>query len=359
MTISRARTTCTLLLLSFVFLGASCGKASDGGVFKSEDAGETWAQKVFVGQQKKKVITIGDVNVEGIFFDPYNPDVMYMASKTSGVYKSETAGDQWRQLSTGATRVRDIAIDPNNTANLFSVRSTNIIRSIDAGEHWEVVYTDPQGGIITQVAVDWFDGSHVLAATSIGTVLVSRDAGLTWKVNFQVDEPIVELIIDPTDSRVIYMLELEEDMHRSVDGGDTWESVFTDAFRDEDHKGDQPRTLAMDPSDSHGFYTTTPDGIFHSTDSGATWAPVSSLIEFGAKENGSIRNLTVVPGSSGGLFFSIGRIIHKTTDGGATWKTIENFPSGRLITALAIDADRPQVLYAGTELVEEKKGLFR
>jgi len=349
----------TVICLSLVLFGASCNTPQDGGVFKSEDQGETWSQKVFVGQQNKKVATIADLNVEGIFFDPVNANVMYTASKVSGIYKSTTAGEQWTQLPTGATRVRDIAIDPTNVEILYSLRSTNIIKSVDGGAHWDTVYTDAQGAIISQIEVDWFQPTHVVATTSIGTVLVSDDSGVNWKVVFQVEEPLTRLIMDPNDSRLLYMLELERDIYKSTDGGVTWNPLFTEEFRNAKDDADVVRDLVMDPNISTTFYSITPDGIYTSTDSAMTWTYVPTLIAKGVSQNSLMRNVVIEPGNSKVWYFTIGQVIHKTTDGAATWKTIENFPSGRLITALAIGKFRPQVLYAGTELVEEKKGFFQ
>ncbi len=346
-------------MLGLTVFGASCGTAKDGGVFQSQDRGESWAQKVFVGQQKKKVITIADVNVEAIFFDPVNPDVMYMGSKTTGLYKTETAGEQWIQLATGATRVRDVAFHPTNTATVYALRSTDIILSTDAGQTWDTIYTDPQGGVILQILVDWYDPTHLLASTSVGTILVSNDSGVTWKVLFEADEPITELIMDPTDSRIMYALELERNIYRTVDGGASWSPLFSEEFRAATDTIDIVRSLVMDPNSAQTLYTVTPDGIYRSIDSGSSWSYITTLIANGADQNSSIRNLVVIPGSPDTILFTQERIIHKTEDNGTTWKTIENFPSGRRITALAVDSDRPDIIYAGTELVEEKKGLIR
>lgn len=354
----RSRLTLGILLASLAFLGASCGTPSDGGVFKSEDQGETWAQKVFVDQQKKKTITVGNANVDNMYVDPKNSDVMYLGTKENGLYKTVTAGEQWIPLSTGATRIRDLAIDANNTDVLFSTRGTEIIKSVDAGEHWDTVYTDPRAGIIMQVTVDWYNSQHIIATNSIGAVVTSTDGGITWKVTFQVDEPLSALIMDPQDSRIMYIMELEKQIYRTVDSGVTWTELFTDEYRFANGPATVVRSLVMDPNNSHTFYITTPDGIYRSTDSGATWEYVTTLIEKAAGENNSIRNVTVEPGNSNVLYFTIDRIVHKTVDGSQTWKTIENFPSARRITSLTIATDRPQILYAGTELVEQKKGLF-
>ena len=92
------------------------GNVSHGdGVFKSTDAGKTWA---YVGLADTR--QIGRIRV-----DPKNPDIVYVAalghvwgpSADRGVYKSENGGKSWRKVlfvsdSAGAV---DLSIDPSDS----------------------------------------------------------------------------------------------------------------------------------------------------------------------------------------------------------------------------------------------------
>lgn len=372
-----------LILISF--LGASCKKTSDGGVFKSIDGGVTWEQKVFVGQQKKKVITISDVNVQDIAVDPTNSDIAYLATRENGIYKTDNGGDVWWQLSVTPDRIRDIAIDVQYPNNIYAVKNNNIIKSVDSGENWEIIYTDTQGAIITRLDVDWYNQQRLMAVTSIGTVLTSEDEGRNWQVVYQVEEPLVGLVISHTDSRIFYVVELDKALHKTTDGGKTWTDLMDndefDTFRDENEaqRANKVKIVTMDPNNSNVLYAVTEDGIIKTTDGGKSWEFVNTLIERGATQNTEIKAYTVKPDDSNTMYFGVKNLIHHTEDGGQTWQTIEDFPSKRRITAFYIDPKEQTTvqevqaesnqepttqeitahkMYIGVEKIEEKRSGF-
>ncbi len=348
----------SILFIGLTVLGQGCGAIADGGVFRSDDQAESWEQRVFVGQEGRKVFTIDDVNVQKIVFEPGNNEVLYLATKENGLYKTDTRGEQWYQLPLAPDRIRDVAIDPNNTDIVFTVRGNTVLKSSDAGASWEIVYTDAQNAIITRIAIDWYDSERIYAVTSIGTVLLSEDGGHDWRVLTQVDEPLIGIIIDPNDSRIIYTLELDKTVYKTTDGGVTWDDLFFDEELEEpiENVVELPKQLIMDPNNSAHLWLVGTYGIAQSFDSGKTWELIDTLIAQGAPENSSIATFTVLPGESGTLFFTVGNIIHKSFDSGKTWKTIETFPSGRKITAMVIDSEDPTIMYAGTEVVESSRG---
>lgn len=360
------RTTHIAILLSlFVFVGASCRSQADGGMFRSTESGTQWEQKVFVGQENKKVISIASADIQTIEFDKQNEGTIYIGTKTAGIYKTVNAGEQWRRLPVNPDRIRDVAVDPSNSDIIYSIKNSNIIKSSDSGETWEIVYTDSQNAVITRIDVDWYNPKKIIAVTSIGTVLISTDEGATWQVVYKVDEPLVGIEINQTDSRIMYVVELEKSIHRTVDGGETWTSLMSDndAFEDfmsveDSRSADEVRSLVQDPNNSQVLYAVTNEGVLRTEDGGGSWSFVETLIERGAEQNAAILNFTVMPGDSNTLFFSIGRLIHKSVDRGETWQTEENFPSKRKITAFAIDPFDTTVYYAGVEQVEEQRKFF-
>ena len=340
-------------------LGASCSKAADGGVFVSEDQGVSWQQKVYVGQNKRNAITISAVDVRDIVADPHNSDILYVATKADGIYKTENAGEQWTQVPLQPSHIRDVAINTIDSNIVYTVRDNTIIKSIDGSQTWEIVYTDSQAGIVTRIELDWFNPDNVYAVTSIGTVLKSEDAGITWRVIHQVDEPIVALEMDPTDSRVLYILELDRDVYKTTDGGLTWTNLVTEEMEKEFKDSGRIKQFAMDPNDSATIYTTSEFGLLQSLDGGTTWQQIRTLIEEGDPKNETIQNLSILPGDSNVIFFTVGKLIHKTFDGGLTWETLETFPSQRRITSLLIDPKNPERIFAGVELVDEgRKGFI-
>lgn len=350
------------LLGALMLVGQSCGSAPDGGVFMTWDQAENWEQKVFMSQEGKNTVTIGNVDVQKIEVDPQNSDVVYLATKASGVFKSNTKGEQWWQLGISPDRIRDIDVDPTDSNNVFTVRGSDIIRSTDGGEYWEIVYTDSQGAIITRLDIDWYDPERIVAVTSIGTVLLSEDRGENWRVVFQVNEPLIGVDISLEDSRVIYITELDRAIYRSKDGGQQWVNLFEKpAFVEGDLKGATVvKHMTMDVNDADTIYAVTTLGILKSTNGGQQWEFIDTLIERGAGENAAITSIATIPGQPEKLIFTVGRIIHKSVDYGQTWKTIENFPSVRKLTTVVPDPFNPDILFAGVEQVEEEqRGLIK
>jgi photosystem II stability/assembly factor-like uncharacterized protein len=350
------------VLGALALLGQGCaGGGADGGAFRSSDAGETWEAKSFVGQEGRKVATIAGVNGEKLIFDPQNPDVLFLGTKENGLYKSDSKGEQWRQLPLTPDRIRDVAVDPTDSNFVYTVRQNTVIKSSDAGESWEIAYTDSQQAIVTRLAIDWFDTDRIFATTSIGTVLLSEDRGANWRVIYQVDEPITGIMISPDDSRVIYLLELDEAIHKTTDGGKTWLNLFeeNEEFeRGEFRNARKVKQMAVDPTDGDVVYVSSDEGLIKTMDGGVTWAYLDTLIARGADQNRDIRAITVDPQQPATIYFAVGKILHKSVDAGATWRTIETFPSARRITTLAIDPTDSAVLFASVEAVEDEGGGF-
>ncbi len=118
------------------------GSAS-GGVFRSDNLGQTWAAKTD---------QLAGIGVSDIVIDPNNPLIMYMATgdfanshiHSIGVYKSINGGETW--TPTGLTfelkdelLIAHIYIDPENSNRIYATTTKAIYRSTDAGLNWSPV----------------------------------------------------------------------------------------------------------------------------------------------------------------------------------------------------------------------------
>ncbi|MFK7800071.1 MAG: glycosyl hydrolase [Anaerolineae bacterium] len=125
------------------------------GVYKTEDGGETW----------EDVLTIdNDTGVTDLAFDPSNPDVIIAAAyqrrrhiwalmgggPSSGIYKSDDAGESWRRIDTGLPKGDmgkiGLATTPANPNHVYATieaakdgdkEAKGFYRSTDKGESWE------------------------------------------------------------------------------------------------------------------------------------------------------------------------------------------------------------------------------
>ncbi len=187
------------------------------GIFKSTDAGRTWARKGLENTGR----------ISRVVVHPTNPAIVYAASqghgygpqRERGVYRSSDGGDTWQQVlfvdeNTGAS---DLIMDPNNPQILFAGMWQIEIKT------WGRESGGPGSGIY-----------------------VSKDGGTTWKRlagNGLPTRPFgkVALAISKANSSRVYALIEAGDgvpwqgqptdrgkLWRSDDGGETWQVVSYD-----------------------------------------------------------------------------------------------------------------------------------
>lgn len=352
----------TLLALSgiFVFVGAICGgdNGGDGGVFKSIDGGILWEQKIFVGQQGRKVKTIGSVDVFTLVQDPVNPQNIFMGSEVNGAFFTGNGGDQWGQITqVNGGKVRVIVFDPVTPTTIYITKDTQLIKTTDAGTTWDVVYTDTTGASIGSLVINPADPNLLYVGLSNGKIIRSGDGGFNWSVVLsESKKPISKLLINSLDPAVIYALEFEQEFWRSQDAGTSWERLNVKEHIQANGGSGALLRLFMDSANQNTMYLTTDNkGLMRTDDGGDTWNEVATLI---GKSGSAISAFAIDPTNANILYMGINRFIHISYDRGSTWTVIENFPSNRQITALLVDAQNAQTVYAGTKGVEEKGGLI-
>ncbi|OGY78997.1 MAG: hypothetical protein A3B74_03870 [Candidatus Kerfeldbacteria bacterium RIFCSPHIGHO2_02_FULL_42_14] len=347
-----------LLASSLTFVGCNLQRQAtqlDGGVFLSLDYGETWNTRSFVRFETKtrRLISINDVTIHRLIFDPVNPSMVYALTKEDGLYVTENDGKEWRKTGLSAGNITALSVDPQDTQRLFAARGKEILRSIDQGTTWEIVFTDTHNALLTDVDIDFYDLQNVYATTDSGTVLKSLDGGVNWEILYVPGKEIRELILDSNDSRIVYLVIKSRGFQKSIDSGVTWQD-----FREKLAEFSGATTiqrLIVDPQNSQHILIASTFGLLESFDAGASWKPIQTLLTAPL----AFSAFALDPQDSQRMYFAIKNLMHKTEDGGLTWKTIENFPSKRPVIFLIAHPIETNALYAGTLKVEKKRrGIF-
>lgn len=219
------------------------------GVYKTMDGGESW---IYLGLPASR-------HIAGIEIHPENPDIAFVAvqgalhgpSEERGVYKTTDGGRSWCKVlyldnTTGAS---DLSIDPYNPRILYAamwdhrrypwkVRSggpgSGLFKSVDGGENWVRL----SGGLpdaMGKVAIDISPANPKVIYANIeaekGGVFRSDDGGRTWRQTSADRRTVarawyyIEVFADPWDQETVYVL--NEPMLKSIDGGKTFEEIFT------------------------------------------------------------------------------------------------------------------------------------
>lgn len=254
----------------FIGMGENCirGNIMPGdGVYKSGDAGKTWAHVGF-----KDVDAISKIRIH-----PTNPDIVYVAafglyygpSEERGVFKSSDGGKTWKRTlfkdpRTGAV---DLVIDANNPNVIYAALweayrieyqmssggpGSGMYKSTDGGETWTDITRNPgmPSGMVGRIGLanTKADSNRVyaLVENDNGGLFVSDDAGASWKL-INTSRTIrqrafyyTHVFGDPGNKDVVYMQNTS--LFRSTDGGKTTVQVGQNTHGDH-------HDLWVDPDD--------------------------------------------------------------------------------------------------------------
>lgn len=149
-----------------------------GGIFKSEDSGETW-YPVNQGLPSSRF-----VRRRSFAIDPSNPDILWVGVGR-GVYKSENGGKIWKQ-KIGGIYASAILIEPGNSDNVYVASFTGggimeqytagIYKSIDGGNYFFKISGDLFRTIgssyrVYDLEYGWKGVGHIWAAPSAGGLI--------------------------------------------------------------------------------------------------------------------------------------------------------------------------------------------
>lgn len=372
--LSVTKTTFISLGLALLFLGVGCNQpAKDGGIFRTLDSGESWEQKNFVSRQGKKVVTLDDTHITKILIHPKDSNIIYIGTGDKGLYITLDAGERWYQTGLKSGSITNVVIDPVDPTIMYAARGTTVLKSIDEGQNWNVIYTDPNSAKIYTIVVDHSDNKKIYVGSSVGAVYKSIDGGENWDLRFKINGSILKIFTVAYDPNVLYLYTGGGSIYKTVNGAEPrddaaeedierinsgWKKIApTDELQEQLEGFTKVYRLELDPQDNHIMYATSERGLLRSTDGGDTWSDQPTLLGFKDERNTQIRHLTIDPQDSKIIYFFIGKIMHKTADNGESWQTINTFKSQRKITDFVIDPEATNVMYIGTQFIKKKGGL--
>jgi len=169
-------------------------------------------------------------------------------------------------------------------------------------------------------------------------VSYSRNGGKNWtRCNPTPDSAgfCHALAVAPSQTNVIYAggeVAGAGAVYRSTDFGSSWARTTTAPT-------DTVFSLEVDPSDAAKVFAATPDGVFVTTDSGATWDNL---------HGGNLRAVLQYPGSPDTLIAGGTAGVSMSTDGGGTWGPMNFGLDGRVVMALEFADHGGTYLVAGT-----------
>ena len=348
-----------------------------GGVWKTTSAGRTWYP---IFDSVTEASSVGSIEVA-----PSDPNVIYVGmgdmitgggiNEGDGVYKSTDAGRTWAHLGLDATRqIPSILVDPRDPNLVMIAAQGNVhaktdvrgvYRSTDGGRTWtKTLYVDDETGI--QKLARAFDRPNVILATTVrhyvapgiplastpsatagptGTALfISTDEGLTWK-DISTAPGLPKLagrtsvaVAMNTDAKRMYLIQ-NSGLYRSDDGGANWRQMDPTDHRVANGQGGYNCGVYVDPQNPDIVYTINTSS-YKSTDGGNTFTGFK-----GAPGGDDPQQMWIDPTNGKRMFFGVDQGATISLDGGDTWSSWYN-QSTEQVYHLSTDNSFPYWIYA-------------
>jgi photosystem II stability/assembly factor-like uncharacterized protein len=275
------------------------GNVSSGnGMWKSTDAGKTWE---FIGLE-------GSEHIARIRIHPQNPDIVYVAAignlwipnETRGVYRSVDGGKTWERILYVSDKAGagDLIMDPNNPRILYA--ST-----------WEMKrngYRMDSGGPDSRMFKSTDGGDHWTDISETPGL-----PGFPWG--------IVGIAVSPLDSNRVWAIIEAADggVFRSEDGGKTWKKINENrALR---QRAWYYSRIYADPQNADKVYVMNVSyGV--STDGGKTF-------ELKNAPHGDHHDLWIDPENNQRMIIADDGGAQVSNDGGENWTTYHNQPTAQ------------------------------
>ncbi len=218
-------------------------------VYQTENRGGRWVNSLLV-------------RTDALAVAPSDPQVIYATTAATRelFYRSTTGGNSWLLVAEGKGGWA-LAVDPHDAQVVYLAGAQALDKSIDGGISWTRL---PISGNAV-VAVDPFR-SGVVYSASDRRVMRSTDGGTTWRVFLDTGafggRRIRGIAVAPGDSDTVYASDWRS-VYGTHDGGRTWRRLTGEL--------ENPKAIAIDPSDPLRVTVGTARGAIRSIDGGITW----------------------------------------------------------------------------------------
>src|SRR5919205_312516 len=328
--------------------------------------------------------SIGPANMGGRVADiegvAGNPNVVYVATASGGLFKTTNGGARWTPVfeRQGTISIGDIALEPGNPdvvwlgAGESAVRNSvsfgdGVYKSTDGGRTWQhtglrdslhvsKILVSPRNPDTVYVGAQ----GHAYGPNEERGVFMTTDGGKTWAKTLYLgpEHGVADMDIDPSNPNVVYAVmwkfrrtpwghtsgDERGGLFRSIDGGRTWKKL----------EGGLPKTIGRigvavahsNPSVVYAITEAKEGTLWRSDDRGETWRNVSKQTNIVSR--GFYYTHVRVDPTNENRVYAVASQLFLSVDGGRNFRNV----TGRIhvdFHALWMDAQNPKRVWVGQD----------
>lgn len=342
-------------------------KAEDGGIFRSDDGGESWER------------LNGDLALrqrawyyQHIHADPQHPDVVWVLSLNC--WRSIDGGKTFAVVPTPHSDNHDLWIDPRDPRRMIEGNDGGACVSFDGGASWSTIYNQPTGEfyhVTTDSRVPYRLYGAQQDNTTISVPSRSDAGAITFAECYTVGGgESGYLAVRPDDPDIVYgghqfrSIMRYDHRARHVRDVSVWPEYCwgwdAEAYK---YRAAWTFPIVLSPHDPDTLYTGA-NVIFRTTDEGASWEPISP--DLTRHDPGTLRRREPAAETAGGEVYatvfalaesplargllwagSDDGLLHLTRDGGEHWAEVTppGLPEWALVSIVEPSPHDPAAAY--------------
>lgn len=287
----------------------------DGGVYRSDDGGESWFPT-----DRVPASTMGDDQARATDLRFLDLDLGF-ATTRKGIYRTSNGGLSWNLQATRPGGFESVYF-PDPGVGYAAGRGGAVYRTTDGGIHWYATTTNASASSLTLTSVRCADALLCVVTTSAtNRVLRTLDGGASWSsVALPVGaDALATAFASPT---AVVAVGSSGALAASKNGGETWTAAGAGLAGSFARLRGGSGFLAF-AIGNHGALARTDDG-------GRSWTDVT------IPTSDALVDVSFADESTG-FALDLSGVLFRTDDGGASWQTIGNGLDAQAL--LALDGD--------------------
>ncbi len=250
----------------------------------------------------------------------------FIVDSASGIYYSKDYGSHWSKGNGPSDYIYTFAMD--SSSNLLAGGYTNLLRSTDHGENWNIFPSfGSVGSNISSVEVKK-NGNYFVSRSRDG-IYRSSNQGATWDTlnSASYTGLITSMIFNSTGDIFTSSGRFGQGIFKSTDNGNSWLKV----------NGSSPWPIVIDSKDN--IYGVGKSYFLKSADKGVTWDLKNYIFDPDSSSSSGLYSMAV--DNRDRIFVGCGGpgVVLMSDDGGASWQPVGiGLSSGHDIYKIAFDS---------------------